>query len=242
MANPTAPTLLSLVKRVRIPLRETQPRFWTDDELFDHLYSGCKILWKAILDLHGDHFLTIDETNVTLPSSSSTLSGVPNDCFRITLIEPKDLSSTSSTRGLRFFPKQFNSKEMQYARSLASQDIGTDTLVYYTLLNEGAPVNAPTVRVAPQVNSTVQLRFCYYRTLPAQTKDMTNPIPGESDEALIAYAAAWALAKRPENNGTPDPGLLSVFATEKTGILTACTPRQEQEPEVVEDLFGQWVP
>jgi hypothetical protein len=240
MANPTAPTLLSLVKRVRVHLREPQPRYWTDDEIFDHLYSGCKILWKEILDLKGEHFQTIDETNVSMAASATTLSGVPNDVFRVKLIEPRDLSSNSSNRWLRFFPKPFNSMEFQYARMLDTQDVGSSTIIYYELLNEGAPVNAPTIRIAPGVNASVNLRLCYLRTLPAKTNDIVNPIPGESDEALIAYALAWALAKRPENNGSPDPGALSVFSREKTGILTACTPRQEQEPEIADDLFGNW--
>ncbi len=47
---------------------------------------------------------------------------------------------------------------------------------------------------------------------------------------------AWARAKQ-SSDGTPDAGWLAIYSTDKQGLLTALTPRQEQEEEVVEGMF-----
>lgn len=242
MPTATSPTkLIDLVRDVRVNLLELQPRFWSDDELFKHLINGAKLLWKRLLDLHQNHFLTIDATNVTLAANSSTLSGVPADTFRITLIEPRVLTSSSASRLIRFVPRKYNSAEFVEARSLDPQDTGSSLVIYYDIVQEGAPVNTPTVQIAPQVNAVINLRFCYLRTFPVVTTDLNNPIPGESDVALIAYATAFALGKRPDGSVTgPDPAWLSIFKAEEDALLTALTPRQEQDVEVAEDIFGSW--
>jgi hypothetical protein len=71
------------------------------------------------------------------------------------------------------------------------------------------------------------------------TSSGNNPIPGESDQALIAYIVAFARAKEREDR-SPDPNWIAVYANEKQSILTRLTPRQSQEPDVVEALWGEW--
>ena len=68
-----------------------------------------------------------------------------------------------------------------------------------------------------------------------------NPVPGGSDNALKAWTIAYANAKEgPQGARIPDAGWLAVYATEKQTILTRLTPRQEQEPDVVDGLFDNY--
>lgn len=91
-------TLLSTIRTdVRTTLIEATASFWTDDELLRILILGCEDLWKAIIEVKQDHFLVIDETNVSLAASGTSLTGVPTDVFRVKGIEPRTLNDSSAT-------------------------------------------------------------------------------------------------------------------------------------------------
>lgn len=231
MAVTTIANIIAL--KVRPALNELVANFWTDAELTDILTDGIKDLWGAILDVHGDHFITVDATNVSLAASGTSLTGVPADCFRVQTIEPRDLSESSASRSLVFVPRNYKDPMFAAARSLSAQDPGSADVVFYHITGVGAPAAAPTIYTAPILNSTVLLRLVYNPTAVTTTN---NPIPGESDTALKAWTLAFARAKEREDR-MPDPGWMAVYATEKTHLLTRLTPRQEQEPEVVEDFF-----
>jgi hypothetical protein len=221
--------------------------FWTEDELHQYLVNGCKDLWKGIVDLHQGHFVRVVDPTTTpvgsmvypagVSARMTLFTGVPTDCFRIMNIEPVDLGSTGSI--VRFFkPKQMSSRDFQAARSMTTQDSAGYLTIYYDILNAGSPVGAPTVIGAPPVASAIPIRLMYVYTLPTLLDTDDNPIPGESDNALIAWCVAYAKSKEQETvNRVPDPGWLAVYNTEKQGLLVALTPRQEQEEEVVEGLF-----
>lgn len=225
--------------------------FWTEDELHQHLVNGAKDLWKAIVDLHQGHFVRfVDSTNyaslgfsaqptypVGVSATMTAFTGIPSDCFRIMNIEPEDLGNTGNV--VRYFkPKSMTHADFQDARSMSLQDSSSYMTIYYDILNAGSPVAAPTLMGAPPVSAAIPLRFMYVYTLPTLIDTSNNPIPGESDNALIAWCVAYAKAKEQETaNRVPDPGWLAVYNTEKQGLLVALTPRQEQEEEVVEALF-----
>jgi hypothetical protein len=211
--------------------------FWTEQELFDILVLGCKDLWRAIVDLHQGHFTTIDETNVSATSGSSTLTGVPVDCFRVLMVEPRVLTSSEPFRFLYFKPKQYHSVAFQSARAQSGTITNNQTnVIYYDILNAGSPVAAPSIVIAPTLSSTVLLRLVYVHVLPTLTENSDNPIPGESDNALVNWGVAWARQKEREDR-QPDPAALSSYATDKNSLLVGLTPRQEQEEEIVEGLF-----
>jgi hypothetical protein len=212
--------------------------FWTEQELLDILILGAQDLWRAIVDLHQGHFTTIDATNVTLAANSSTLTGVPADCFRVLMIEPRDLTNSSSNRFIYFKPKQYHGQAFQSARSLVAGTPAQVGTIYYDILNAGSPVAAPSIVVAPQVTSVVTLRLVYVAVLPTLTESDSNPIPGESNNAMISWAVAWARAKEREDH-SPDPAWFATYSTDKQSLLSALTPRQEQEEEVVESMFGE---
>ncbi len=211
--------------------------FWTEQELLDILILGCKDLWRAIIDLHQGHFTTIDETNVSAVAATSTLTGTPADCFRVLMIEPRDLTAVNPDRWLYFKPKQYHNLAFQTARGQSNSTINNlTTTVYYDILNAGSPVVAPSIVIAPLLPATVTLRLVYVHVLPALIESSNNPIPGESDNALISWGVAWARAKEREDR-MPDPAWLATYSTDKQSLLTALTPRQEQEEEIVEGLF-----
>jgi hypothetical protein len=221
--------------------------FWTEDELHQLIVNGCKDLWKAIVDLHQGHFVRVVDPTTTpvgtmtypagISATMTNFTGVPTDCFRILNIEPVDLGNTGNT--VRYFkPKQMSTRDFQAARSMTTQDSSGYLTVYYDILNAGSPVGAPTIIGAPPVSSAIPIRLMYVYTLPALLDTDNNPIPGESDNALVAWCVAYAKAKEQDTvNRTPDPGWLSIYNTEKQGLLVVLTPRQEQEEEVVEGMF-----
>lgn len=211
--------------------------FWTEQELLDILIAGCKDLWRAIVDLHQGHFTTIDVTNVSAAANATSLTGVPADCFRVLMIEPRDVTDVNADANVYFKPKQYHSAAFQTARSLSgSFSSNDDTTILYDILNAGSPVAAPSIVIAPALSGTLLLRLVYVHTLATLTESSDNPIPGESDNALIAWGVAHARAKEREDR-MPDPAWISVYATDKQSLLTVLTPRQEQEEEVVEGLF-----
>lgn len=238
-----ATLLSSLETQARTTLLEPVASFWTSAELIAIANKGIKDLWGALIDLHQEHYQTMDVTNVTLAADSDVLANVPTDVFRVLLIEPKDVSVAGAYRGLQFVPKDYNSQEFTSARTLGSVNALQSQVLYYTISQAGAPVGAPTIRIAPMLSAALAagtIRLVYIPTIADLTASGTNPVPGESDNALIAWIIAYAKAKERED-GAPDPGWLAVYATEKQNILTRSTPRQEQEPEYVDAMFqSEW--
>ena len=207
----------------------TLGHFWTDDELLRIMILGAKDLWRGFIDLHQEHFFTDDTTSVVLEANTLQLSGVPANVHRVLSIEPL-------THGLSFDPQDFTTRPFRAAR--AAPAIGADGgKIYYAVTGAGAPTGAPTIYTAPRVNVDVPVRLVYIPTLSGGlTASDTNPVPGESDAALVAYTVAFALAKDREDR-SPDPNWLAVYSTEKNSCLTASTPRQEQVPPVVTGIF-----
>lgn len=233
-----AATLITdIITRVRRQLVELTPKFWQDNELKDILTDGAKDLWGAILDLHQDHYFKINDTDVWLRSNAIQLSGIPDDCFRILLVEPRDTTVSAPGHQVIFVPRKYNHTDFIVARTLDPQDPTSlpARQIYYDITGVGAPVSGPIVYTAPLLSADLGVRLVYCPTVVIED---VNPVPGESDNALKAWTIAYAMAKEGEaGQRIPDPGWLAIYATEKQLILTRLTPREEQEPEVVEDLF-----
>ena len=238
-------TLISSIEtQVRRHLIEQTASFWTSAEIVDIITKGIFDLWRDIVDLKAEHYLTRDNTNVSLAAATATMTGVPTDVHKVYLIEPRDTTSSGSNKGLLFQPLDYNHPKFQAARS--SDDVDpTNNTIYYAITGTGAPVSGDsitldgtTIYVAPKVSSAVNISFVYVPTI--STSDLESgdyvPIPGEADNALIAWTVAYARAKEREDR-TPDPGWLSVYGTEKAHILQSLGLRQYQEPTYVDALF-----
>lgn len=228
----------SIITSVRNLLNEPTANYWTDAELIDHLNKGVKDLWRDTVDLKAEHFLKVNTTDVTLPANSSTLSGVPADVHKIYIIEALDSSETSTNVGLRFEPLDWNHERFIFARTRSATDPAND-VIYYAIHGQGAPIAAPTIRVAPQVTSTVSLSFAYVPSLQTLGAGDQVPIPGEADNALVAWVLAFARAKESDTR-SPDAAWMAVYGTEKQHLLQALGLRQYQDPLYTDALFDEY--
>lgn len=231
MATPIS----TLTQNARITLLELTPRFWTDAELLTLANDAIKDLWKGVIDLYQDHIVTIDETHVSLAANTATLTGVPADVFRVVMLQPRVLGQNSAAPGLIFKPRTLTHPDFVQAQAMRPIS-PRDNIIYYATINAGAPVGAPSIRVAPQITSAIDLALWYNPTIANKASGDDNPIPGESDKAIEEYIIAFARAKEREDRA-PDPEHLSIYATEKRNLLIALTPRSVQEPETV---VGMW--
>lgn len=236
-----ATTVASILTQVRAQLVELTPRYWTDTELTDIFKLGVTDLWGAVLDLHQDHYFeVIEDGSVKQVAGASQLVGIPDNCFRVMLIEPLR-TNLDPFGGLAcaYVPRKYNHPDFVSARSWANAESAlTAGVIYYDVTGPGAPVAAPKILVAPRIATTIPLRLAYCPFL--EVADI-NPVPGGSDNALKAWTIAYANAKEgPQGARIPDAGWLAVYATEKQTILTRMTPRQEQEADVVDGLFDNY--
>lgn len=226
--------IASIITQVRAQIVEPVAKFWSDDELAAIMNLGAKDLWGAILDLHQDHYFKF--ATAILRANATEISGVPEDCFRIQSIEPTDTSQLTG-RQIRFFPRKYKHPDFVAARSQTAIDPTNGGLViFYQIVGEGAPLGPPKILTGPKITADLSVRLQFNQTLPTLNTDSINPVPGESDNALKAWTIAFARAKETPDR-LPDPGWLGVYKAEKTNITTRLTPREEQEPEVVDDLF-----
>ena len=234
-----ATTLAALETIVRRHLREATARYWSSDELIALMALGIRDLWRGVDALHLNHFCTVDITNVSLAADTTTLTGIPSDCVRVHMLEPRDLSSTSTSRNWKFEPLPYNDPKFQAARMSAAQDATQGGVIYWAVRGAGGPVSAPTIDVAPTVDTAINLAFTYVPNLGTFTSASNNPIPGEADNALVCWTVAYARAKEREDSA-PDPTWLGLYATEKENLITSLAPRQNQEETTVRAMFEEY--
>lgn len=233
------PTPIStIVTLARLRLVELTASYWSDDELVQIAIAGVRDLWRDVVDLKQEHYLTVNNTDVFLGANSRQLSGVPTDVHKVYMIEARDLTNTSNTRGLIFTPLDYNHITFQSARASSAIDPLCGT-IYYAITGQGAPVNAPVIYCSPSITSAIYVNFMYVPTLGQLTSTSIVPIPGEADNALIAWVVAFARAKESDDRA-PDPNWLSVYATEKAHLLQSLGLRQYQEPSYVAAMFEQY--
>lgn len=231
MATPLSTILAS----VRINLQEETAKLWTDAEIVAHLNSGIKDLWRALNTQYQNFFFTTS-TAVTYAASAETLANVPSDVSTILGLE---LVTPSTYPSIVFEYKDYSSVEFQSARAATALDPTTAGRIFFCATGAGAPTAAPTVYIAPKLTAALTLRLTYIPTVGTLTSASNNPVPGESDKALEAWATAHARSKiRPDQ--APDPEWLAIYATEKTNILVAVAPRQEVTDQVAESVFGEY--
>lgn len=229
-------TLISaIVTKARLRLTESSAAYWTDNELADITIDGVRDLWRRLNDLYKNYFVTIDETTMSLAANATALTGVPTDLFRVVTIEPRVLGDSNPNPGLIFKPRDYNDPDFVRARAATARE-PNNVVVFYDVFSQGPPVAAPTIVTAPKLSSAVLLRVVYNQTLGALTSASANPIPGESDNALVAWTVAYARAKEREDRA-PDPEWLAIYGTEKTNLVQQLTPRQIQEPSYARGMF-----
>lgn len=208
---------------------------WTDAELAMLANLGCNDLWRAVNDNFQDYFL--DEFEVTQASGATTLTDVPDDVAIVRGLEPL---VPSARPGLVYEHKNFVHVDFARARAQDSIDPSQGGKIFYHLRGPGAPVDTAQIDVAPATNAAVALRLTYVPTLTEVDELSDNPIPGQSDNAIVAWIVGYAMAKVSEDQA-PNAGWLTLYGTEKTNLLVALTPRQTDDEDIAEAMFeDEW--
>ncbi len=207
MATPIA----DLLTNARVHLSEVSPRAWSDETLLVYANAGFKDLWRRIVDLYKHHFVTIEETSIGIIAGDAHVSYVPADLYRVVSLEPRTLGEDNPNRGLIFKPKDWNDPAFVQARARGTV-AAESRVVYYDIFTQGAPVGAPTIRIAPRLSTNVLLSCVYNHTLPKLDETDDNPIPGESDTAIVNWIVAYARAIERDDRA-PDPEWLALYAT-----------------------------
>jgi len=230
-----ATTLSQIETLARLRLDEATPRFWSSDELVGIIVAGVKDLWRDVVNLKQEHFLTINES-VTVAEDTEILGGLPNDLYKVYLIEPISNGQNEANAGLVFKPADYNSPAFQSAR--ASENIDPlDATIYYAVISAGGPVGAPYIYIAPKTTDDLLVRLVYVPTLSSSLAGASDvPIPGDCDNALVAWTVAYARAKE-RGDRSPDPAWLATYKGEKDRILMGLGVRNLQEPEYVPAVF-----
>jgi hypothetical protein len=236
------PTQISAIEtQVRERLEELTPRHWTSAELTKIIASGIKDLWREIVNLKGEHYFVVDALNVSIPSGSETVLGVPNNVHKVYLIAPRNTASTSTDSGryLKFTPIDYNNKRFLAAMSESSVSADNSDIIYYAITGMGGPASAPVIYIAPTIGADIDLRFAYIPTLGPLESSNYVPIPGEADNALIAWGVAYARAKERDDRA-PDPAWLEIYGTEKQNLVNSLGLRQYQEPQIAEAIWEDY--
>lgn len=233
-----ATTYAEIEAIVRVNLNEPTPKFWTSAELRTHTKNAEKDLWRAIVDLKGEHYLTINAENVSIVAGSDELAGVPKDVHKIYNIEVADPTVGGSYARLFFTPLDWNHKLFSSARTREALDGTGGGEVFYAIMGQGTPVGAPTVKIAPVLSGDVALSFAYVPSLELTDDDNYIHIPGEADNAIAAWVTSYARAKEREDRA-PDPTWLSIYGTEKKNLLESLGLRQYQEVQITDGMFSE---
>ncbi len=231
-------TLANIETLVRQRIVEPKPKFWSSVELLEIEVAGIKDLWRDVVDLKQEHYLTVNTTDVSLLTNGTQLVGLPGDIHKVYLIEGRFIQSNQVNVGLQFSPLDYNHRDFQLARSRGGIDPTNDT-IYYCISGQGGPVSTPIIYCAPTVTSDVAINFSYVPTLPELHGDDLVPVPGEADNALVAWTVAYARAKEREDR-SPDPAWLAIYGTEKQHLLQSLGLRQYQEPQYAEAVFREY--
>jgi hypothetical protein len=238
-----ATQLSSLITVARDLLNEPVASFWTDAELLRYMNGAIRDLYRRIKDQQQDEFFVEDTSNVTALAGTRALSGWPTNVAEIRGIRPRDGAAYPT---LRFWPRKWTDYDFQASDLASDIDPRTGGDLYYVPVGASGPVGTMQVLIAPRLTADVPLTVAYVPSRDEITVATTvNPIPGESDMALVYYAVAHALARTPHGDVAslhPHPGYLQLFEQEAAKILVATSPRQSDEPLVTEALFELYWP
>lgn len=230
-------TIQTIITRARRALNETTARFWSDTELLDLAQMGIEDLWKAVKATNKKHLLT--STTSTISASTAYFYAPDN----IADIYGLEVALPDTNVNLHFKKADYFSADFQQAR-FASANEARECVVLYDIFGPGgnASSGGTTIQIAPKLSTAVPVTLYYVPTPSSASTSSNNPIPGASDNALIAWVIAFARAREREDRA-PDSEWLAVYNTEKQNLLTSVLdPRDKLEEVYVEGMFEQMWP
>lgn len=230
-------TLMSqILVMARDRLNEPVPAFWSNPELLRYANAGVRDLWRRLGATNQNFFHQISVA-VTQDINATQLTGVPTNVATIHGLEPVDMQTFNS---LYYRRKDYNHPDFMSARAANAVYPTSGGTVFYAPTQAGAPVAAPVILVSPMLSVQVALRLTFTPTIGTQlVATDPNPIPGESDKAIVDWTVAYAKGKQTKSQ-TPDKDVLALYMSEVESITGSQSPRDDSEPEVAEAMFEEW--
>lgn len=232
-----ATLLSSIITMSRDRLNEPVPAFWSNAELLRYGNRGIRDLWRK-LKLTNQAFFHQISVAATMPANGDQLTGVPTNCTTVHGLEPATLTDYP---GLFFKRADYAGKDFANARLRSAITPGTQGgVIFYHVTQAGAPVAAPVILVAPRISAALLIRLTFTPTVGAELiATDPNPIPGESDNAVMHWIVAYAKGRQTKS-GQPDANELALYEKEATSITVSESPRDDSEPIVAEAMFEEY--
>lgn len=223
-----AQTLLQVRTSVRAHVDEPTANYWTDVELNGYIVSRQRTLWRKILALKKDYWLTTATLNLTVGTSlynGGDGSGMPTDIWRIESIR----TTTSGAQNILWAPADPNSPDFLVG-------LNSDFPVFNPYQILYSIRNMTTLAISPIPQQTISALINYIQQPTVMSADTDTFLIPDTFVDYVEYAAAAdALSKGPVGD--------SVGWAQKAGeswkeIMEALdTPRSSQGPDLVQD-FG----
>lgn len=220
-------TLATVRSKVRAHIDEPSANYWTDAELNGYISDRQLDLWRKILQIRKDYFLSNFNLSLVANQFSYTVAdGIPADIWRIETIR----TTTSGKQNMVWNPG--NPTSQAFIDGLNSDTPTFNPFqIYYALRN------LTTLWVSPLPQSALTARVDYIQLPTAVSADSDTFLLPDPFLPYIQYmAASDALAKGPVGDG---PAWESRADKAWNDIMLALdTPRSEQGPDVVEGAFA----
>lgn len=224
-----AKTAADILTSVRGHIDEPSASYWTDAELYGYIDDEQKALWRKILALRKDYFLSSTGFTFTLTAGTYAYAagagGVPTDIWRIVSIR----TTLAGYQDLIWIPGEPTAQE--FIDGLRTDcPISNPSRILYALRNQ----NTIWVSPLPQLAITAQVDYIQKPTAIAGASS-TFLLPDEFLQYVQYMAAADALLKGPVGDNA---AFIAKAETAWSNIMELLdTPRSDQGPDTVQGMF-----
>ena len=174
------PTVSDIVSLARRQLTDTGASpYWSDNELATLVVQGASDLWREIVNIDEDYYLTVKEdfptSRLFLPKNTPTVEGTPSNLFKLKFLEP-----LNSEVGLSFsVPDGYD--DPGFATDRHRNPVGVNEPEPSSVTVLGAPPNS-TINVYPPPNFDLPLRMAYVKSIETDLLDNSSASEVEIDE------------------------------------------------------------
>lgn len=223
-------TLANVRTQVRNHIDEPTANYWSEVELNSAIQSAERDLWRKVLALRKDYWLSPTGFVLTLVAGQYAYTvasgGLPTDLWRIESIR----TTQAGFQGLQWIPGNPTSAEF-------IEGLRSDTPIYNPFRQFYALRNQQTLWVSPLPQQSITAQVDYIQQPVVQTADTDTFLIPDAFLNFVEYlAAADALSKGPVGD--------SAYWTQRASNAWAeirdglDTPRSDQGPDVVQGCFS----
>lgn len=230
----------ALLTQIRGDIQEYTPNVWRDADLLTWINAGVQKVFIALHGVREDWFtqrIKSTDSPITIHGVSYDPAGLrltpnqehyllPPNCIEIRTLEP--LSPSDKLTGIQFQPHDFSS--LEFIRRIRTP-ISSPNVFFYDVIG----VN--TLKIVPTPTSTVDVEL-YYVAFPDfyGLADTIQILPVSATEAIKSYVhyRAYKSIAHPDTNSE-----FARFKEELADLKDISSPRQTQDPVIVEGVFDE---